>query len=111
MKTANFIIISCLLLTQEAVHLLVHFKFLRVSMSSFIALYSGFSSDPYTLKTGIPVEDSILRLLRRVSCSEIQIGVGFHSELETVFQTYMYVLTEVMKLASSFILNFLECNL
>ncbi len=32
----------------------------------------------YTLKTGIPVDDGdfILKLLRRVSCPEIQLGVG-----------------------------------
>ena len=36
----------------------------------------------YTLKTGIPVEegDSILKLLRRVSRPDIQLGVGIHSE-------------------------------
>ncbi len=34
----------------------------------------------YTLKTGIPVEeaDSILKLLRRVSRPEIQLGVVFY---------------------------------
>ncbi len=37
----------------------------------------------HTLKTGIPVEegDSILKLLRRVSRPEIQLGVVFYSEL------------------------------
>ena len=34
----------------------------------------------YTLKTGIPIEegDCILKLLRRVSRPEIQLGVAFH---------------------------------
>ncbi len=38
----------------------------------------------YTLKTGIPIEegDSILKLLRRVSRPERQLGVVFHSELD-----------------------------
>ena len=38
----------------------------------------------YTLKTGIPVEegDFILKLLRRVSRPETQLGVGIHSELD-----------------------------
>ena len=31
-----------------------------------------------TLKTGIEEGDSILKLLRRVSCPEIQLGVGFY---------------------------------
>ncbi len=41
----------------------------------------------YTLKTGIPVEEgeSILKLLRRVSHPEIQLGVGIHSELDFFF--------------------------
>ncbi len=36
----------------------------------------------HTLKTAIPIEegDSILKLLRRVSHPEIQVGVGIHSE-------------------------------
>ncbi len=40
-----------------------------------------------TLKTGIPVEeaDSILKLLGRVSCPEIQLGVVFYSELDFIF--------------------------
>ncbi len=40
--------------------------------------------DYNTLKTGIPVEegDSILKLLWRVSHPEIQLGVGFDSELD-----------------------------
>ncbi len=35
-----------------------------------------------TLKTGTPVEDAdpILKLLRRLSRPEIQLGVGIHSE-------------------------------
>ncbi len=34
----------------------------------------------YTLKTGTPVEDGdpISKLLRRVFCPEIQLGVGIH---------------------------------
>ena len=38
------------------------------------------TSPPYTLKTGIPVEegDSFLKLLRRVSRPERQLGVGFY---------------------------------
>ncbi len=38
----------------------------------------------HTLKTGTPVEDGdpILKLLQRVSCPEIQFGVGIHSELD-----------------------------
>ncbi len=31
-----------------------------------------------TLKTGIEEGDSILKLLRRFSCHEIQLGVGFY---------------------------------
>ena len=42
--------------------------------------------EDYTLKTAIPIEDvdPILKLLRGVSCPEIQLGVAIHSELETV---------------------------
>ncbi len=41
----------------------------------------------YTLKTGMPVEegDSILKLLRRVSRPDIQLGVGIHSELDGIY--------------------------
>ncbi len=39
----------------------------------------------YTLKTGIPVEEGVLKLLRRVSRPEIQLGVAFHSELNFIF--------------------------
>ncbi len=41
----------------------------------------------YSLKTGIPIEegDSILKLLRRVSHPEIQLGVVFDSEFEFLF--------------------------
>ena len=59
----------------------------------------------YTLKTGISVEegDCILKLLRRVSRPEIQLGVAFHSELLTF---------SLRKLStSSFILNFSECSI
>ena len=57
----------------------------------------------HTLKTGIPVKerDCILKLLRRVSRPEIQLGVAFHSELLT------FSLRK--QSTSSFILNFLEC--
>ncbi len=43
----------------------------------------------HTLKTGIPVKegDSILKLLRRVSRPEIQLGVGIHSELDLFFKS------------------------
>ncbi len=45
----------------------------------------------YTLKTGIPVEegDCILKLLRRLSRPEIQLGVAFHSELDFIFTTFI----------------------
>ena len=41
----------------------------------------------YTLKTGIPVEegDSILKLLWKVFHPEIQLGLGFYSELDFIF--------------------------
>ena len=43
--------------------------------------------ESYTLKTGISVEDvdSILKLLRRVSCPEIQLRVAIHSELDFIY--------------------------
>ena len=45
----------------------------------------------YTLKTGTPVEDGdpILKLLWGVSCPEIQLGVGIHSELDDKQITYI----------------------
>ena len=50
---------------------------------------------PYiTLKTGIPIEegDSILKSLWRVSCPEIQLGVGFYSELPSkMFKDFIYL--------------------
>ena len=74
-------------------------------------------NDYYTLKTGTPVEDgdSVLKLLRGISRPEIQLGVGINSELdrlETVFQmiSKLHIFSLRMELASSVILNFLECN-
>ena len=41
----------------------------------------------FTLKTGTPIQDGdyILKLLRGVSCPEIQLGVGIYSELNISF--------------------------
>ncbi len=50
-------------------------------------MFVSFDNSYYTLKTGIPIEegDSILKLLRRVSRPEIQLGVGIHSELDAIY--------------------------
>ncbi len=52
-----------------------------------ICQHDAYVSHIHTLKTGIPVEegDCILKLLRRVSCPEIQLGVAFHSESDFFF--------------------------
>ncbi len=83
-------------------------------MQKFIA-----NMQAYTLITGIPVEegDSILKLLRRVSRPEIQLGMGIHSELDflTVMEFTFHVRSKSLTFSlrklstSSFILNFSEC--
>ncbi len=47
----------------------------------------GFLTSNYTLKTGIPIEegDSILKLLRRGSRPEIQLGLGIYSKLDGIY--------------------------
>ena len=78
-----------------------------------LKFHMGFLTSNYTLKTGIPIEegDSILKLLRRVSRPEIQLGMGIHSELD-FFQVRSKLFTFSLKKlsTSSFILNFLECK-
>ncbi len=80
-----------------------------------------FTMVQYTLKTYIPVEegDCILKLLRRVSRPEIQLGVAFHSELdllstvkEFTFQVRSKLLTFSLRelSTSSFILNISDCT-
>ncbi len=64
----------------------------------------------FPLKTGIPVEerDSILKLVRRVSHPEIQLGVGFYGIYFPSQEQIAYFLLRKLS-TSSFISNFSEC--